>query len=95
MCALRPRVQGVDLKDANVRENRYTKPILAAAANTYKTVRLSPYVGELLSDCEKAFQALRQLRLPRQRAFQNLQLKGELKGWPSACSIGRHKWAGS
>jgi hypothetical protein len=32
-----------------------------------------------MSDCRRAFSALRQLRLPRLRTFQNLQLKGELQ----------------
>ena len=66
-------------KNAIARENTHTKQILAAAANTYKTVRLSLNVAELMSDCEKAFHALRQLRLPRLRTFQNIQLKTEMQ----------------
>jgi hypothetical protein len=53
--------------------------MLAAAANTYKTVRVSLNVAELMSDCEKAFHALRQLQLPRLRTFQNLELKTEMQ----------------
>jgi hypothetical protein len=53
--------------------------MLAAAVNTYKTVLLSLNVAELMSDCQKAFQALHGLKLPRLRTFQNLQLKGELQ----------------
>jgi hypothetical protein len=32
-----------------------------------------------MSDCQTAFRALRQLRLPRLRPFQNLELKEELQ----------------
>ena len=60
-------------------ENEQTKLMLDAAINTYKTVRLSLNVAELMSDCRKAFTALRQLRLPRLRTFQNLQLKSEMQ----------------
>ena len=66
-------------RDAINRENEQTKRMLAAAVNTYKTVLLSLNVAELMSDCQKAFQALRGLKLPRLRTFQNLQLKGELQ----------------
>jgi hypothetical protein len=65
--------------NAIARENEQTKLMLAAAVNTYKTVRLSLNVAELMSDCRTAFQALRQLRLPRLRTFQNLQLKSEMQ----------------
>jgi len=68
-----------DQKNAIAAENEQTILMLAAAVNTYKTVRLSLNVAELMSDCRKAFQALRQLRLPLLRTFQNLQLKGELQ----------------
>ena len=60
-------------------ENEQTKLMLAAAINTYKTVSLSLNVAELLGDCEKAFHALRRLRLPRLRTFQNLNLKAEMQ----------------
>jgi hypothetical protein len=60
-------------------ENTKTKRMLNAAINTYKTIRLSMNVAELMSDCREAFRALRQLRLPRLRTFQNLQLKGEMQ----------------
>ena len=53
--------------------------MLDAAINTYKTVRLSLNVAELMSDCAKAFHALRQLRLPKLRTFQNVQLKAEMQ----------------
>lgn len=66
-------------RDAISRENEHTKRMLAAAVNTYKTVLLSLNVAELMSDCQKAFQALRGLKLPRLRTFQNVQLKGELQ----------------
>jgi hypothetical protein len=68
-----------DQKNAIAGENEHTKRMLDAAINTYKTVRLSLNVAELMSDCRKAFTALRQLRLPRLRTFQNLQLKSEMQ----------------
>jgi hypothetical protein len=64
---------------AVARENGETKRMLNAAVNTYKTIRLSMNVAELMGDCRQAFSALRQLRLPRLRTFQNLQLKGEIQ----------------
>jgi hypothetical protein len=68
-----------DQQKAIARENGQTQLMLNAAVNTYKTIRLSMNVAELMSDCRQAFGALRQLRLPRLRTFQNLQLKGELQ----------------
>ncbi len=59
--------------------NRETQRTLADAVNTYKTVRLSLDVAGLIGQCQAAFQALRELRLPQLRTFQNLQLKGELE----------------
>ncbi len=53
--------------------------MLAAAGNTYKTMSLSINVAELMSDCQNAFRALRQLQLPPLRTFQNLRLKEELQ----------------
>jgi len=60
-------------------ENEQTKLMLDAAINTYKTVRLSLNLAELMSDCEKAYHPLRQLRLPKLRTFQNVQLKAEIQ----------------
>jgi hypothetical protein len=68
-----------DQMNAIAGENEHTKLMLAAGINTYKTVRLSLNVAELMSDCRKAFTALRQLRLPRLRTFQNVQLKSEMQ----------------
>jgi hypothetical protein len=68
-----------DQQNAIASENRQTKLMLDAAVNTYRTIRLSMNVAELMSDCCEAFGALRQLRLPRLRTFQNLQIKGELQ----------------
>ncbi len=48
-------------KNVIVRENKQIKTMLAAAANTYKTMRLSINVAELMSDCQNAFKALRQI----------------------------------
>jgi hypothetical protein len=59
-------------------ENMYTRRMLAVAVNTYKTVRLSLNVAELMSDCREAYRALRQLKVPPLRPFQDLRLKEEL-----------------
>jgi len=59
--------------------NRATQQTLADAVHTYKTVRLSLDVAGMIGQCEAAFQALRELKLPQLRTFQNLQLKGELE----------------
>ncbi len=66
-------------KNAILRENKEVKKMLAAAANTYKTMSLSINVAELMRDCQNAFKAVRQIRLPPLRAFQNLQLKRKLQ----------------
>lgn len=58
-------------------ENKHIKMMMATAANTYKTVRLSIQVADVMSECQKAFQSLRQLRLPPLRTFQNVRLKRE------------------
>jgi hypothetical protein len=68
-----------DQQNVIASENRHTRLMLGAAINTYKTIRLSMNVAELMGYCRKAFQALRDLRLPRLRSFQNLQLKGEMQ----------------
>lgn len=60
-------------------ENRKVQVLEAAAVNTYKTVRLSFNVGELIGYCEAAFRALRELRLPQLRPFQNARLNEELQ----------------
>ncbi len=53
--------------------------MLDAAINTYQAVRLSLNVAEMMRDNAKAFSALRQVRLPRLRTFQNLQLRAEMQ----------------
>jgi hypothetical protein len=68
-----------DQKNAIVHENQQTRLMLDAAINTYKTVRLSLNVAELMSDSQKAFTALRELRMPKLRTFQNLHLKSEMQ----------------
>lgn len=60
-------------------EGAHTRRMLAAAANTYKTVRLSLNVAELMSDCQAAFRALRDLQVPQLRPFKNLELKAEMQ----------------
>jgi len=53
--------------------------MLAVATNTYKTIRLSNDVAEVIGNCQKAFKSLRHLKVPPLRPFQNLQLKQELQ----------------
>jgi hypothetical protein len=60
-------------------ENRKVQVLEAAAVNTYKTVRLSFSVGELIGYSEAAFRALRELLLPQLRPFQNARLNEELQ----------------
>lgn len=62
-----------------VDENRKVRVLEAAAVNSYRTVRLSFSVGELIGYCEAAFRALRELRLPQLRPFQNVRLNEELQ----------------
>ena len=62
-----------------VDENRKVQALEAAAVNSYRTVRLSFNVGELIGYCEAAFRALRELRLPQLRPFQNVRLNEELQ----------------
>jgi hypothetical protein len=69
----------VEQKSVVARENEKTQRMYAAAVNTYRTVRLSLNVAGLIRDCQKAFQALRQLHVPSMRPFQNLQLKEEMQ----------------
>jgi hypothetical protein len=59
--------------------NRKTQRTLAEAVNTYKTVRLSLDVAELIGQCQASFRALRELRLPQLRTFQNAQLNDEMR----------------
>lgn len=60
-------------------ENRKVKIQEAAAVNTYRTVCLSIKVAELIGQCQAAFRALRELRLPPLRPFQNHRLNDELQ----------------
>ena len=68
-----------DQKTAIARENQHTRRMYAAAVNTYRTVRLSLNVSALFRDCQREFQALRQLQIPHMRPFQNLRLKEEMQ----------------
>ena len=52
----------------------------AAAINTYRTVCLCNNVAELVGYCKAAFRALRELKLPPLRPFQNQRLNDELQG---------------
>jgi hypothetical protein len=60
-------------------ENRKVKKQEAAAVNTYRTVCLSINLAELIGYCQAAFRALRELRLPPLRPFQNHRLNDELE----------------
>lgn len=60
-------------------ENRKVQTLAAAAVNSYRTVRLSNDVADLIGYCEVAFRALRELRLPPLRPFQNVRLNEELQ----------------
>jgi hypothetical protein len=53
--------------------------LAAAAVNSYRTVRFSNDVADLIGRCHAAFLALRELRLPPLRTFQNVRLKEELQ----------------
>lgn len=66
-------------RTAIAQEIEYTNRMFAAAANTYRTVQLSLNVAELITDCQSAFRALRELQVPRLRPFQNVALKDELQ----------------
>ena len=68
-----------DQKNAIAGENEQTKLMLDAAINTYKTVRLSLNVAELMSDCRKALRRCGSCGCPGYRTFQNLQLKSEMQ----------------
>ena len=68
-----------DQRDTIINENKQIKSMLAAAQNTYKTVKLSNSIAQLMTTCQKHYKALQQLRLPPLRPFQNLQLKQELR----------------
>jgi hypothetical protein len=69
------RDQGRRIADRNIETER----TLAEAAITYKTVLLSLDVGELIGQCQAAFRALRELKLPSLRTFQNAQLNDEMR----------------
>jgi hypothetical protein len=60
-------------------ENRKVQILEAAAVNSYRTVCLSFNVAELIGYCEAAFRALRELRLPPLRTYQNVQLNEEMQ----------------
>lgn len=67
-----------DQKESIIEENVQIKKTLAVAANTYKTIRLSNNVAEVIGNCKNALKSLRGLRIPPLRPFQNLRLKQEL-----------------
>jgi hypothetical protein len=69
----------VSHKRSVLNENRKVRILTAAAVNSYRTIRLSSDVADLIGRCEAAFRALRELRLPPLRPFQNVQLNTELQ----------------
>lgn len=66
-------------KRSVLEENKKVQSMAAAAVNTYRTVRLSFDVVELVGYCQSAFHALGELRLPPLRTFQNIHLNEELQ----------------
>lgn len=66
-------------KKAIAQRNSRTKKLLAAAVNTYKTAKNSGELVTLIGKSHSDFQALRDLRLPPLRAFQNIQLNEEMR----------------
>jgi hypothetical protein len=65
-------------RSAVAEENRFTKRMLAAAVNTYMTVRVSLDVADLTRNCRTVFRAVEGLQIPRLRPFQSQELKREL-----------------
>lgn len=59
--------------------NNSTQTMLNAAVVMYRTARTGVELATLIGRCQTDFQALRELRLPPLRAFQNTQLTDELK----------------
>ena len=63
-------------------ENRQTKLMFGAAMNTYKTVRLSMNVAELIRDCREAFGSLRGIQIASIKDIPESAIKG---GVAAAC----------
>lgn len=59
--------------------NNSTQIMLNAAVVMYRTARTGVELATLIGRCQTDFQALRDLRLPPLRTFQNTQLTGEMK----------------
>ncbi len=66
-------------KRSIAQRNRETRIMLAAASNTFKTAKNSGELAGLIGECRADFQALRDLRLPPLRAFQNIQLTEQMQ----------------
>jgi hypothetical protein len=62
-------------KDRIAAENKQIKTMINVAANTYKTMSISMNVAKLISDSQRAFDAVKGIPPPPLRAFQGLQLK--------------------
>lgn len=60
-------------------ENKEIEKNLATALNTYKTVKLSSALAELMKSSRKDFDALMQLKVPYLREFRNEQIRSELQ----------------
>jgi hypothetical protein len=60
-------------------QNRDVRIQAAAAVNSYRTVCTGLDVADMIGRCQTAFQALRELKLPPLRPFQNHQLSEEMQ----------------
>lgn len=60
-------------------ENKQVEKTLAAAVNTYRTVKLSSDVASLIKTGRRNFDALMKIRMPYLREFQNDVIRRELK----------------
>lgn len=75
-------------KRSIAQRNRETRIMLAAASNTFKTAKNSGELAGLIGECRADFQALRDLRLPPLRAFQNIQLTEQMQQLSTRVSKG-------
>ena len=60
-------------------ENRELQRSIGAAVNTYRTVKVSYDIVEVVGQCSAAFRALRGLRIPTLQTFKNVHLNEELQ----------------
>ena len=60
-------------------ENRELQRSIGAAVNTYRTVKVSYDIVEVVGQCGAALRALRGLRIPSLQTFRNVHLNEELQ----------------